>query len=63
MCVCNAESYKLLHVLTEQSKSIMSLAWHPKVVMDYPNEVSPCANWLATAGDNVFVYDVDVKGL
>lgn len=37
----------------------MSLSWHPKIVYNSPNETSPCSNWLATAGENVFIYSID----
>lgn len=40
----------------------MALAWHPRIILDSPKEVSPYSSWLATAGENVFVYSVDEEG-
>ena len=61
MCICGTESFEVYHTITEQPKAIMSLAWHPKIVYESPNEISPCCSWLATAGENVFVYSIDPK--
>ena len=62
VCLFSSKTYKFQHVIKDQPKSIMSLAWHPMGVLDSPEECSPFSNWLATAGEHVFVYDVDANG-
>lgn len=62
MCLFSSKTHEFLHAIKEQPKSIMSLAWHPKQILELPDESSALSNWLATAGENVFVYDIDPDG-
>lgn len=51
--------YRMRHVIWDQRRAVMSMAFHPNVVTASPKEVSPCKNWLAVGGENVIIYDVD----
>lgn len=54
----SSTSNELIHVVAEQTKTILSITWHPETVFASSSQISPCRNWLAVAGEKVLVYDV-----